>query len=118
MYIQVFAADTLFFKNLSSVFCLALIDYISSRIYNYSRHTHQRQSQKRNWSMKYKTEIRKKATKHKKQRNKNFQNKKKTSKKEKTKTKKRRKFQVKTIHSSGYVNSNEDSPFTRSMNAA
>lgn len=58
--------------------------------------------------MKYKTEIRKKATKHKKQRNKNFQNKK----------KRRRKFQVKTIHSSGYVNSNEDSPFTRSMNAA
>ena len=63
--------------------------------------------------------FRKKATKHKKQRNKNFQNKKKTSKKEKTKTKKRRrKFQVKTIHSSSYVNSNEDSPFTRSMNAA
>lgn len=75
--------------------------------------------------MKYKTEIppppsfRKKATKHKKQRNKKFQNKKKTSKKEKTKRKKRRrKFQVKPIHSSGYVNSNEDSPFTRSMNAA
>lgn len=65
--------------------------------------------------MKYKTEIpppppsfRKKATKHKKQRNKNFQNKK----------KRRRKFQVKTIHSSGYVNSDEDSPFIRSMNAA
>ena len=68
--------------------------------------------------MKYKTEIRKKATKHKKQRNKNFQNKKKTSKKRENQNKKKRKFQVKTIHSSGYVNSNEDSPFTRSMNAA
>ena len=68
--------------------------------------------------MKYKTEILKKATKHKKQRNKNFQNKKKTSKKRENQNKKKRKFQVKTIHSSGYVNSNEDSPFTRSMNAA
>lgn len=95
MYIQVFAADTLFFKK--SFQCILfgtdmMIDYISSRIYNYSRHTHQRQSQKRNWSMKYKTEIRKKATKHKKQRNKNFQNKKKNLKKRNQNEKKKKKI--------------------------
>ena len=91
MYIQVFAADTLFFKK--SFQCILfgtdmMIDYISSRIYNYSRHTHQRQSQKRNWSMKYKTEIRKKATKHKKQRKKTFKTRKKHLKKRKPKRKK------------------------------
>ena len=100
MYIQVFAADTLFLKK--SFQCILfgtdmMIDYIS-RIYNYSRHNHQRQSQKRNWSMKYKTEIppplsfRKKATKHKKQRNKNFQNKKKNLKKRNQNEKKKKKI--------------------------